>query len=79
MQNSIAEYDVAKTTKATIMVEFHREGNELSAVRMASGGAADGFAAIAHVKQMMEQIAAFGEATTRRVLKVTASVSMIRL
>lgn len=56
--------NVAKTTEGTITVEFHGEGNELIAVRMASDVAADDSAAIARAKQMMVQTAAFGEASS---------------
>ncbi len=52
--------NVPKTTEGTITVEFHREGNELISVRVASDTVAGESAAIGRAKQMMVQISAFG-------------------
>ncbi len=39
--NAAEKHECARTTEGTIMVEFHREGNELITVRMAMDQAAD--------------------------------------
>ncbi|MDM9627603.1 hypothetical protein QTL95_16995 [Rhizobium sp. S152] len=53
--------NVASTTAGTITVEFHGEGNELVSVRMAKDATISDGDAIQHAKQMMVQLAAFGE------------------
>jgi len=61
--------NVARTTEATVTVEFHGEGNELVAIRMSADSVSNDDDAIAFAAQMLEdlRIAATtpGPATTR--------------
>ncbi len=82
--------NVASTTAGTITVEFYGEGNELVSVRMAKDATTNDGDAIQHAKQMMVQLAAFGEdlgdlsvqgegASIKETLSAENSASAIRM